>query len=85
VGFRSTTMKYIDIGKVEVYLKGECGCDSCNCGVIMYEDAKVYTSGENYIIMTTDGIDGDIVIETFEFNKVKTVKINQNGITSKTD
>jgi len=78
-------MKYIDIGKVEVYLKGECGCDSCNCGVIMYEDAKVYTSGENYIIMTTDGIDGDIVIETFEFNKVKTVKINQNGITSKTD
>ena len=81
-------MKYIDIGKVEVYLKGKCcggGCDSCDCDVIMYEDAKVYTSGENYIIMTTDGIDGDMVIETFEFNKVKTVKINQNGITSKTD
>ena len=48
----------------------------------MYEDAKVYTSGENYVIMTTDG---GVVIETFEFNKVKTVKINQNGITSKTD
>jgi hypothetical protein len=81
-------MKYIDIGKVEIYLKGKCGgsgCDSCDCDVIMYEDAKVYTSGENYIIMTTDGIDGDMVIETFEFNKVKTVKINQNGITSKTD
>jgi hypothetical protein len=78
-------MKYIDIGKVEIYLKGKCGgggCDSCDCGVIMYEDAKVYTSGENYVIMTTDG---GVVIETFEFNKVKTVKINQNGITSKTD
>jgi len=72
-------MKYIDIGKVEVYLKGECGgcgCDSCDCDVIMYEEAKVYTSGDYYVIMTTDGLDDDMVIETFDFNKVKTVKIN---------
>ena len=72
-------MKYIDIGKVEVYLKGACGGgggDSCDCDVIMYEEAKVYTSGDHYVIMTTDGLDDDMVIETFDFNKVKTVKIN---------
>ena len=72
-------MKYIDIGRVEVHLKGECGgvgCDSCDCDVMLYEEAKVYTSGDHYVIMTTDDLGDYTIIETFDFSKVKTVKIN---------
>ena len=71
-------MELLIIGKVQVYLKGTCGghgCDSCDCEIITYNEAKVYVSGNNYIIVTTSDCDDETIIETFEFSKIKTLKI----------
>jgi len=71
-------MELLIIGKVQVYLKGTCGghgCDSCDCEIITYNEAKVYVSGNDYIIVTTSDCGDDTIIETFEFGKIKTLKI----------
>jgi hypothetical protein len=72
-------MELFIMGAVRVYLKGTCGghgCDSCDCEIITYNEAKVYVSGNYYIIVTTSDCGDDTIVETFEFNKIKTLKIN---------
>jgi len=71
-------MELLIIGEVQVYLKGTCGghgCDSCDCEIITYNEAKVYVSGNNYIIVTTSDCSDETIIETFEFSKIKKLKI----------
>jgi hypothetical protein len=71
-------MELLIIGEVQVYLKGTCGghgCDSCDCEIITHNEAKVYVSGNNYIIVTTSDCGDDTIVETFEFSKIKKIKI----------
>jgi hypothetical protein len=71
-------MELLIMGKVQVYLKGTCGghgCDSCDCEIITYNEAKVYVSGNYYIIVTTSDCGDDTIVETFELGKIKTIKI----------
>lgn len=72
-------MEYINTGKLQVYLNGICGgagCDSCDCEMILYDEARLYVSGDNYIIVTvSDCDDNETIIESIKLDKVKKIKI----------
>jgi len=72
-------MEYIATGKLQVYLNGTCGgtgCDSCDCEMILYNEAKLYVSGNSYVIVTISDCDNtETIIESIKLDKVKKIKI----------